>query len=289
VESVSTPVTAYDSDEEVVKRRVALAHCYNALPTYATAAFWHVIENPDIPLEVLACMFRVTLGRGDDQGRNSIFSVLVRRTQMGNEYWAAAVLRSVRAPADEQHALLCDLCADLYESMFRALMDPKRSFWEENFLHALQFERKHVYQAFMMREGCWQSQQVKCATRIPRSLVVRLDQPLQLANGDSCLREIEDERAHSMLLAVEMSDLLSLVLLLPDRFKTVVLLLFWEGRSEKDAAQLLGITDRTVRNRKREALKLLREAVTGEKECAACPSIQNTGASSDYNVIRTRK
>jgi DNA-directed RNA polymerase specialized sigma24 family protein len=42
--------------------------------------------------------------------------------------------------------------------------------------------------------------------------------------------------------------------------------LFWEGRSEKDTAQLLGITDRTVRNRRREALNVLREALDLEEE-----------------------
>ncbi len=267
VESVSTPVNAYDYDEEVVKRRVTLAHYYNSLPAYATAAFWQRIETPDIPLEVLARVFRFTIECRDDQGRNIIFSALIRRIQRSNEYWASTVLRSVSAQADEQDALLCDLCADLHESIFRALMDPKRSFWEENFPHALRFERKHVYQAFMMREGRWRDQQVKCATRIPRSLVASLDQPLQQTNGDSCLLEIEDERAHTMMLAVESSDLLRLVLLLPTRLKAIVLLLFWEGRSEKETAQLLGVTDRTVRNRKREALKLLREALNSEKEC----------------------
>jgi hypothetical protein len=267
VESVSTPVNAYNYDEEVVKRRVALAHCYNSLPAYATVAFWQHIETPDIPLEVLARIFRVTIEYQDDQGRDTIFSVLIRRIQRSNEYWASTVLRCVSVQAGERYALLCDLCADLYESVFRALMDPKRSFWEENFLHALQFERKHVYQAFMMREGCWRDQQVKRAMRIPRSLVASLDQPLQQANGDSCLLDIEDDRAHTMLLTVESSDLLCLVLLLPPRLRAIVLLLFWEGRSEKDAAQLLCITNRTVRNRKREALKLLRGALNCEKEC----------------------
>jgi DNA-directed RNA polymerase specialized sigma24 family protein len=69
-----------------------------------------------------------------------------------------------------------------------------------------------------------------------------------------------------MLLAIETSDLLRLVLLLPVKLKAVVLLLFWEGRSEKETAQLLDITDRTVRNRRREALNLLREALDLEEE-----------------------
>ncbi len=179
----------------------------------------------------------------------------------GNEHWATCVLKMLSVSPDERQALLYDLCADLYESLLRALVDAQRTFWEENFLHALQFERRHVYQAFMVREGRWSDRGVKHGTRIPRVLVTRLDQPLQQDNGDTCVLEIEDERAQSMLLAIETSDLLRLVLLLPAKLKGVVLLLFWEGRSEKDIAQILGITDRTVRNRRREALNLLRGAL----------------------------
>jgi DNA-directed RNA polymerase specialized sigma24 family protein len=35
-------------------------------------------------------------------------------------------------------------------------------------------------------------------------------------------------------------------------------MIFWEGRTEKDAAMILGVSDRTIRNRLREALKSLR-------------------------------
>jgi len=122
----------------------------------------------------------------------------------------------------------------------------------------------------MMREGRWCDREVKQGTRIPRALVTRLDQPQPQSDGNTCVLEIEDERAHSMLLAIETSDLLRLVLLLPVKLKAVVLLLFWEGRSEKETAQLLDITDRTVRNRRREALNLLREALDLEEEHFTC-------------------
>jgi DNA-directed RNA polymerase specialized sigma24 family protein len=42
--------------------------------------------------------------------------------------------------------------------------------------------------------------------------------------------------------------------------------MFWEDRSEKDTARILGITDRTVRNRLREVSKILRSELELERE-----------------------
>ncbi len=78
--------------------------------------------------------------------------------------------------------------------------------------------------------------------------------------------DIEDEGVQGMFLSVEQSDLLQTVLCLPDKLKAVILLIFWEGRSEKETAQVLSISDRTVRNRLRDALKLLRSLLSPESE-----------------------
>jgi DNA-directed RNA polymerase specialized sigma24 family protein len=53
---------------------------------------------------------------------------------------------------------------------------------------------------------------------------------------------------------------------LPDTLKPVVLLIFWEGRTEKETARVLKITDRTVRNRLQHALKILRNMLASERE-----------------------
>ncbi|MBV9617023.1 MAG: sigma-70 family RNA polymerase sigma factor [Ktedonobacteraceae bacterium] len=264
MERVGVPASACDRNGDVVTYG-SVVSC-PVLPVYATDAFWKAVEAGDTPLEMLVRFLRMAVDYEDDQARNTIFSTIILRIQQSNEYWAAGVLRMLSVLPDEREALLCDLCADLYESLLRALVDGRRTFWEENFLHALQFERRHVYQAFMMREGRWSDRGVKHGARIPRALVTRLDQPLQQNDENTCVLEIEDEQAHGMLLAIETSDMLRLVLLLPVKLKAVVLLLFWEGRSEKETAQVLGITDRTVRNRRREALKLLREALDLEEE-----------------------
>lgn len=240
---------------EVVKRRQVLARIYHALPDVASSLFWEVVESADIPLEVLVVCLR---NLADNQQRQRILHIIVQRTQRTNEYWASCVLQRAAVRADERQALIYDLCADLYEHMLRALLDPRKLFWEENFLHSLCFERKHVYRSFMMREGRWHDERVARSERVPRAHLLRLDQPAPQHDGEPYLLDLEDEHAQKMLQSIEVSDLLRCVLLLPEPLKAVVLLLYWEGRSEKETAHLLRISDRTVRNRRRDALKILR-------------------------------
>src|SRR5437764_416822 len=151
------------------------------------------------------------------------------------------------------------------ERIMRALMDPGRLFWEEHFQHCLSFERRHAFRAFMTREGRWNSQTATKTSRVPRMLVSSLDQAVQQRDSDLCELAIEDEDAQKALLAVEQSDLPLLILSLPDKLKSVVLLVFWEGKTERDTARLLGISDRTVRNRLRDAFEVLRSALEPER------------------------
>jgi RNA polymerase sigma factor (sigma-70 family) len=268
------------------EHRNVLVALYEALPVYASAAFWYAIEESDghkaLPLEVLVRCVRLAVAYGDAKTRNRIIEVIIRRTQIANEHWATNIL--VRLPAGERAMLADDLYADLCECVIRALLDPKRLFWEANFQHCLGFERQHVYQALMTREGRWnagtsevsgvvgdaQSAEAPVHTivprRVPRRLMHSMEQPMQMANGETFELLIEDERAQQALQAIEHDELPRLILRLPQKLKAVLWLIFWEGRTEKDTAQVLGISDRTVRNRLREAMKLLRDELESEKD-----------------------
>lgn len=248
----------------LTERQSMLIDTYSLLPEYGSMAFWKVIEGTDIPLETLVRCFRLASLYEDHTGRDRLFTVIVLRTQTINAAWAKAVLKTLPIVEDVRIALASDLCADLYECVLRALLDQKKRFWEEHFLHCLRFERQHVYKACMMREGYWQEPQVKRSMRVPRSLLTRIDVPIQTSEEMPYTLDIEDKQAQSALLAMEQTDMLLLIQGLPTKLKIVLLLLFWEGRPEKEVAQVLGVTDRTVRNRKREALALLRQAIENE-------------------------
>src|SRR6266702_1969208 len=253
-----------DHDLDLVMRRAALATAFQVLPAYGSAEFWSLVEEPELkialPLEILVKCARVAIAREQNAGRNRIIEVIFRRTQSSNECWSRKVLDSVHVPSEERCMLAHDLYADLCERVIRALLDMKRLFWEENFQHCLQFERKHVFQAFMTREGRWHNQHADgvITHRVPRVLIESLDQPVLYANGEFWAQDIEDEQTQQALLSVEQSDLSLLILNLPEKLKSVIWLIFWESRTEKDAARILGVSDRTVRNRLHEALKSLR-------------------------------
>ncbi len=205
-----------DRDIGVVERRTALAELYSTLPPYASATFWSAVEDPTLPLEILVKILRTAITSGDEQGRRRVMEWIILRTQAMNLLWAQRVLQMVSLQADERSVLARDLCADLHECMMRALADPGRLFWEENFLHCLYFERKHVYRSFLMREGLWYKQSASRGMRIPRALVASLDCLLQPPDDSHQPLDIEDEGVQGMFLSVERSDLLQTVLCLPD-------------------------------------------------------------------------
>ena len=259
-------------DQELVKRRAFIATQFQALPPYGSVEFWSRIEESQLKLalslEVLVKCIRVAIMREDDTGKNRIFEMVFRRTQGANEYWSRQVLSRMHLTSEERSMYAHDLYADLCERVIRAIHDSKRLFWEENFQHCLCFERKHVYQAFMTREGRWyhQGANESGTRRIPRSLIGSLDQPVQHANDETWEMEIVDMQAQQALLSVEEHDLSLLILNLPEKLKPVIWLMFWEGRTEKNVAHILGVSDRTVRNRLQKALSLLRSGIELEGE-----------------------
>jgi hypothetical protein len=148
-----------DNDLALVRRRAVLSTAFQALPTYGSADFWHLVEESQLkltlPLEILVKCARVAIAQEDSTSRNRIIEMIFRRKQGANEHWSRQVLNRVHLTSEERCIFAYDLYADLCERVIRAMMDSKRLFWEENFQHCLCYERKHVYQAFMTREGRW--------------------------------------------------------------------------------------------------------------------------------------
>jgi Sigma-70, region 4 len=247
-------------EQDLIKRRSLIAGQFLTLPPYGSKEFWQRIEESQsqqaLPLEVLVKCVRVAIRREDDAIKKRILELIFRRIQAANEYWSKQILLKLHLPIEEQSMCAHDLYADLCERVIRAMYDEKRQFWEENFQHCLSFERKHTYQAFMTREGRWFHGYTDGpdSRRIPRSRMDSLDHPTWYANGEAREMEIVDEQAQLALLAVERQDLPLLIVDLPEKLKSVIWLLFWGGKTEKHVASILGISDRTVRNRLQKAL-----------------------------------
>ncbi len=257
-------------EQELIKRRALIAGQFLTLPPYGSTEFWQRIEESvsgqALPLEVLVKCARVAIGLEDNASKKRILEIIFRRTQAANEYWSKQILLKLHLTSEEQYMCAHDLYADLCERVVRAVYDGKRQFWEENFQHCLSFERKHAYQAFMTREGRWYQDHgdEPISRRIHRSRLDSLDHPAWHAQSEEREMDIVDEQAQLALLAVERQDVPRLVVDLPEKLKSVIWLLFWEGRTEKNVATILGISDRTVRNRLQKALSLLRSAIESE-------------------------
>ena len=251
-------------------RRARLAGLYRTLPPYGSAEFWHLLERDEeaqtLPLEVLVRVLREeAMARGDTQAQRRIFAVIIARLQCSNEQWIHAVLSGERLLSGERQALAADLYADLCEQLLRAFLDPNQRFWEEAFHHCLRFARRHVYKSFMSREGYWRKTTSGPGQRIPRTLLESLER-VQREKKREDEWDVPDERAEQAFLLVEQKEIAALLSRLPVHLRTVVWLVFWEDCSMKRVGELLGISDRTVRNRLRAALAQLRRVLVAEQE-----------------------
>jgi len=251
-------------------RRARLAELYRALPPYGSAEFWHLLERGEevqtLPLEVLVRVLREeAIAREDRQAQRRIFAVIIARLQRSNEQWIHAVLSGERLLSEERQALAADLYADLCEQLLRTFLDPKQRFWEEAFHHCLRFARRHVYKSFMSREGYWRKATPGRGQRVPRALLESLER-VQREREREEEWDVPDERAEQAFLLVEQQEVAALLSCLPVHLRTIVWLVFWEDCSMKRVGELLGISDRTVRNRLRAALAQLRRVLVAEQE-----------------------
>jgi RNA polymerase sigma factor (sigma-70 family) len=253
-------------DARIIQRRLHLTTVFETLPPYNTHTFWQVVEQPDFPIEVLVKLTRHALKNHDHLSEERCLSNILKRLQKKHETWAYRTVSRYHVQMfEERQRLISDLSADLNEAILRAVRDTHRYFWEENFSYCLHYEYRHVKRAFLMREGRWRDAHVDKSRRVPRDLIFSLDQPM-LIDGQCGPLELEDEQACMMLLSVEMSDIATLVSRLPDRLRKVIQLVFWEDKTEKDAARALSISDRTVRNRLQAAYDRLRKELLCEYE-----------------------
>jgi RNA polymerase sigma factor (sigma-70 family) len=268
VEQAGT-VASDNAEQEAmfVERRVLLAQQYAALPPYGSDSFWPIVllcqtteQEQVLPLEVLVKVLREAVRREDEPAQRRVIEVMLVRLQRANMQWMHDALVGKRLLPEERSALAADLYADLCELLLRVLRNPQYPFWEENFLHSLRYARQHVYQSLLRRESHWRKLTPGPGKRVPHMLLEsweRLDRDAQV---DEDL-EVRDERAEEALHAVELSDLVAQVLALPDWLRLVVLLTYWEGYGPRTVGRLLNMSEKTVRNRLRIALRELRVAL----------------------------
>ena len=264
MESDLSSSSGLNSEETQARRRAFLAQAFSSLPRYASSAFWQELRAGETPLEIVVRCLRVAVALEDDEGRDKMLEILFGRTYRWNRQWAALALRKLPILDGERESVVSDLCADLYECLFKAILDPEKMFWEEGFLHCVYFERKHILKTFLLREGYWINLHARQGTRVPRFLMESVDRPATMLREGTDIFAIADENAQRMLERLVDDELLTLVQALPEHFKVVILLKFWAGRTEKEMAQSLGISVSAVHKRIETGMKQLRKQLQRE-------------------------
>jgi len=231
---------------------------------YNAAAFWAFANDRKTPLELLVKILRSDIFNDDKRTRDDLFEIINKRICSDNERWAYQKVKSLQVSYEERQFLLHDLCADLDFAIYRSLIDKTKYYWEEKFSTSLYFERKHVFSRFIQYECFWKPGHVKQGVRIPRIQMVSIDKMMQDIYGLDFSLDIEDSQVQRMMESVELSHVRQCVLKIPYHLRVVVYLMHWNGRSRKEIAQLLHVSDRTVRNRLHAAYDLLRDALTAE-------------------------
>lgn len=256
--------------DTVIARRNKLSRVFDEIPPYGAAEFWQVVEQANFPREVLVRALRSVLAMNNTEKIcQRLLSIIVSSLQKKNEAWARHVLRGYPyGDLDVQYNLCVDLCADLNEEILKDILNPRCHFWEENFGHCLYYKRMHVLRSLMRREGY--SARPGRGKRVPRSLLCSLDQQFALYN-DSFWNpfDVEDEKAYAVMHAMDSSFLMDIVEGLPRRLSSVVMLVFWADKTERDTARLLNVTERTVRNRLQDAIRRLYKALINETDFLA--------------------
>jgi hypothetical protein len=253
--------------DNVIARRSQLSKVFDEIPPYDAVEFWQVVEQTNFPREVLVKALRsVPTMSNTERICQRLLSIIVIGIQKKNEAWARHALKGYPyGDWDVQYNLCVDLCADLNEEILREILNPRCHFWEENFGHCLYYKRMHVLRSLMRREGY--SAHLGRGNRVPRSLLFSLDQKFALYNDSFCNPfDIEDEKAYAVMHAMESSFLIDIVEELPRRLSSVVMLVFWADKTERDTARLLNVTERTVRNRLHAAISRLYNALITETD-----------------------
>jgi RNA polymerase sigma factor (sigma-70 family) len=111
----------------------------------------------------------------------------------------------------------------------------------------------------MEQRGYWRRDGVRRPGRALPHLLSQLD--VRADGTDGAARLVADPR--DTLTAAELADLRALVLALPIRERTAVVLRYWQEAPEREIAEALAVSTRTVRTYLRRAHDALRAAYQG--------------------------
>jgi RNA polymerase sigma factor (sigma-70 family) len=258
---------AHEEPDAYAARRAALEAQFAALPLAGSVAYWQAIERTDgpdpLPLEVLARCYRERLTRSRSDA-DRILAVILRRLGPAVRRWAAQI--TSKSPSAKQADLQQDLEQENYVELWEELRSDGPTFLLENFAFACSRIQQHVAMDVMQRASEWKRSGVLQPKRIPRRRIDSID-ATPANEGDVPLADtLADSQAHIAFDLATISDLLDEVRSLPPEDQLILLGMVCGDPTQAEIARILGVTDRTVRNRRDTIVVRLRRLYLGPEE-----------------------
>lgn len=257
-----------EQDARYAARQVEIEQAYADLSAPGTPAYWQALagaQGAAPPLETLVRCCRERLAAGEEAHANRIYELVLGRSQRPTQFWARKIARQV--PSHSRQALEEQLEQECDVELWRVMSDPGQEFILINFDHMLQRIQDHVAHAVMEQESYWKRRGVGTPKRVPRKLTDSVDRPAHDADDpDATALPLADVGAEEAFGWVELAaDVDALLDELSPADRALLYDLYWRGLSQEEIADQLGVTDRTIRNRRDRILALLRRLLAGEE------------------------
>lgn len=245
------------------ERRGHLERTFTSLPPAGSQAYWDALAAPSadgqgMPLEVLArCWRKWTVAYRAPEAER-IFAIMMSRVDRRLDGWANKI--AGQATGSRASGLAEELKQECLLKLWQDLKSA-HDFLEENFLASLRRIQQKVANSVMEREGYWMRKGVKEPTRVPAALIDSLSQPpsggevepAEAAGEHRALGERIPAPATdaAFALAEAFADLPAMMRQLSPELRATLLARIKsvaDGRTQREIASDLGVTDRTLRN-----------------------------------------
>lgn len=255
--------------ELVTAARERLADELAALPADPTpAGFRHLfaaLASPDRSRGAIVHLIRAFLASGDDRAARELFVLLLERCEHATDAWVRRVLRQTPLPHADPAGIGEELRQELAMALWAEVGLARREAWELFFARALDYTQRHTASAYMEWRGLWRRPGVTGGGR--GELARRLVSLSRLAREETEVGLAPTPRdPRNPFRAAELADLRALVSRLPERQRAVIVMRYWQGASEVEMSQALGVTPRTVYNLRHAAYKCLRTWYAGDAD-----------------------
>ncbi|WIG61797.1 MAG: hypothetical protein OJF49_004545 [Ktedonobacterales bacterium] len=248
-------------------RRVQLDALFQQLPPPGSADYWLAIERKEgdlLPVEILVRCFRERLAAQAEAEANRIVTVIFSALTTEMSRWSRDIAH--RSRSGQIPELAEELEQEGYTALLETLRNPLRQFFEVHFHTSLRRLEQHVAWDYMQKQGQWVRPGVDMPERIPKDMTQSLSSPRKSGDDDMPGTDPADTSTDDAYTNVEIAaDLDALLAELTSEQQKLLALLFWDDLTQDDAARLLGVDSRTVRNRLKRIMAFLRARYRDEE------------------------